>query len=171
MELLTFRIDRQTQKTLKVGSTSEESATEDGTLEVRIRLLGKLGLTWKSRDRGTWEDHFTEVATFRTRYGHCEIPRSYPESPKLANFVNNMRTQRNAQNFQPSESRNLTPWVSAWKATGRTNVQIGGSSVSTAWKLRFEELLAYKQAHGDCNIQLHVTKTSNLGIGSACNVN
>jgi hypothetical protein len=60
----------------------------------QLQLLDDLGFVWKSRDVGTWEDRLEEVASFKARYGHCNIPVSYSENPKLGRFVNRMRTQR-----------------------------------------------------------------------------
>ena len=64
--------------------------------EDEIHLLDELGFTWKSRDVGRWEDRLEEVARFKAKHGHCNIPLKYPENPKLGHFVNNMRSQRNS---------------------------------------------------------------------------
>ena len=78
----------------------------------QIQLLEKLGFTWKSRDRGTWDDRLAEVAAFKEKNGHCEIPLNYPENPKLGHFVNAMRTQRNSGKLDADRITKLRcPWL------------------------------------------------------------
>ena len=61
----------------------------------QLQLLNDLEFVWKSRDVGTWEDRLAEVAAFKAQHGHCNIPLSFPENPKLGRSVNSMRNQRN----------------------------------------------------------------------------
>jgi hypothetical protein len=44
-------------------------------------LLNELGLTWKHRNVGIWEEHLAEIMEFKVRYGHCEIPTVLKENP------------------------------------------------------------------------------------------
>jgi superfamily II DNA or RNA helicase len=82
----------------------------------QIQLLDKLGFTWKSRDRGTWEDRLAEVVVFKAKYGHCKIPMPFPENPKLGHFVNSMRTQHNAGKLSPERVAKLEAHGFVWKS-------------------------------------------------------
>ena len=104
-----------------------------------VALLDELSFTWKSRDVGTWEDRLAEVAAFRAKHGHCEIPLNHPENPKIGRFVNNMRAQRNSGKLSADRIAKLNALDFAWRSTR-----------NSAWEARFDEFLAYKQAHGDC---------------------
>jgi hypothetical protein len=76
-------------------SSQRDRRKRGGMPESEWALLNELGLTWRSRNVGTWEEHLAEVVAFKARHGHCEIPTVLRENPKLGRFVNSMRTQRN----------------------------------------------------------------------------
>lgn len=92
--------------------------------EAEIQLLDQLGLTWKSRDVGTWEDRFEEVAGFKAKHGHCNIPIKYPENPKLGRFVNNTRTQRNSRKLSADRIAKLDAIGFVWAPPRNAEVRI-----------------------------------------------
>jgi hypothetical protein len=115
-----------------------------------VRLLDELGFSWKMRERGTWDDSLNEIAAFKAKNAHCEIPLNYPENPKLGRFVSNTRAQRNRGELAPDRIAKLDALGFIWKS-GRT-VQVAGEGINAAWKARFDELLWYKAKHGDCKV-------------------
>jgi superfamily II DNA or RNA helicase len=118
--------------------------------EAKIQLLDKLGFTWKIRDRGSWDDRFAEIAAFKAKHGHCDVPLRYPENPKLGRFVSNMRAQRNARKLSADRVAKLETIGFAW-ASART-AGVGEEGINAGWKARFDELRRYKQARGDCAV-------------------
>lgn len=60
-------------------------------LPEQINLLEALGFSWSLRERGTWEDRFNELAEFKQRHGHFDVPTDYPEAPKLKPFISSTR--------------------------------------------------------------------------------
>jgi superfamily II DNA or RNA helicase len=115
-----------------------------------VRMLDSLGVTWESRDVGTWEDRLAEVATFKAKHGHCNIPLIFPENPKLGHFVNSMRTQRNSGKLSADRIAKLTALDFIWGSS--RNAEIGGEGINAAWKTRFDELLRYKEKIGNCKV-------------------
>ncbi len=126
-----------------------------------VRLLDSLGLTWKSRDVGTWEDRLAEVVAFKTKNGHCDIPLNFPENPKLGRFVNNMRTQRNSRRLSAERIAKLDAIGFAWGA--RSMAEIGGEGINARWKMRFDELLYYKEKNGNCKVPNEWPENPKLG--------
>jgi arsenate reductase-like glutaredoxin family protein len=59
----------------------------------RIQELESLGFKWQHPVITAWDDRLSELADYRKIYGHCNVPYSCSENPKLANWVNNQRTQ------------------------------------------------------------------------------
>lgn len=116
----------------------------------KLKLLTSLGLTWKSRDVGTWEDRLAEVAAFKANHGHCDIPLNYSENPKLGRFVNNMRTQRNSGKLAANRIAKLDALGFAWGA--RSMAEVGAEGINAGWKMRFDELLRFEEANGHCKV-------------------
>ncbi len=88
-------------------------------------LLNELGLTWQSREVGTWEDRLAEVAAFKTSHGHSDIPTVFAENPKLGRFVNAMRTQRNRGALSTERIAKLDAIGFAWVSRRKSNVKFG----------------------------------------------
>jgi hypothetical protein len=118
-------------------------------------------VTWKSREVGTWEDRLAEVAAFKAKNDHCEIPLNYPENPKLGRFVNNMRTGRNSGRLSADRIAKLDALGFVWTSSRKT--LIDGDGISAEWQARFEELLRYKQTHGDCQVPAKWPENPQLG--------
>ena len=116
----------------------------------QVRLLDLLGLTWKRREVGTWDDRLAEVAAFKANYGHCEIPFRYPKNPKLGRFVNNMRSQRNSGRLSADRIKKLDAIGFLWGSNRLA--EVAGEGINAAWKTRFDELQRYKQAQGNCDV-------------------
>ena len=89
------------------------------------RQLGELGFTWQHRVRGSWETQLAEVAAFKAKHGHCEIPLHYPANPKLGRFVNAMRSNRKRGKVSADRIAKLDAVGFLW-ASSRKPVQDGG---------------------------------------------
>ena len=131
--------------------------------EEEIRLLDDLGIAWKLRDVGTWEDRLAEVAAYTAQHGHCKIPVNYLENPKLGRFVNAMRSQRSRGKLSADRVARLEAIGFVWASAKTAEVLIGEKTVSAVWKVRFDELLAYKKAYGDCNVPAKWHENEQLG--------
>jgi hypothetical protein len=54
--------------------------------------LEKMGFIWDSH-RATWEERLNEIADFRERHCHCNVPSKYPKNPQLSIWVKCQRRQ------------------------------------------------------------------------------
>jgi hypothetical protein len=116
------------------------------------------GATWEDRKcdshSTTWKKRLSELADYREIHGHCNVPRSYSENTKLANWVPNQKTQYR--------------WYREGKTSSMTTLRIqaleslsfdweGHSATwedrnSTTWKNRLSEVADYREIHGHCNV-------------------
>lgn len=80
-----------------------------------------------------------EVVAYKEKHGDCDIPTVFPENPKLGRFVNAVRTQRNRGTLSPDRIARLEAVGFVWKSTRGDG----------DWHGYFEELLNYKNQHGD----------------------
>lgn len=143
---------RTNRKLASWVSAQRQRRKKNAMPDEQIRLLDDIGFTWQVRERGDWEDRLAEVAAFKLEHGHCNIPVSYPANARLGRFVNAMRTQKNRGELSDDRIARLEAIGFVWASTRRAEVKVGEESVSEAWKHRFEELRAYKQQHGDCDV-------------------
>jgi hypothetical protein len=58
----------------------------------RKNALDELGFIWNSNE-AVWEERLADLQSFQQKYGHCNVPSDYPDSPPLAIWVKTMRRQ------------------------------------------------------------------------------
>ena len=58
----------------------------------RIAVLEKIGFVWDSHI-AAWEQRINELMDYRSLYGHCNVPSSYPQNRQLAVWVKRQRRQ------------------------------------------------------------------------------
>jgi hypothetical protein len=126
----------------------------------QTRLLDELGFSWKQHERGSWEDRLAEVAEFKEKNGHCEIPLNFPENPKLGHFVNAMRTQWKNGRLSADRLAKLEAVGFVWKSAAKIEVVEG---ITVKWMARFNELLQYKKIHGNFDIPGEWSENPSLG--------
>lgn len=129
-------------------------------LDEQIRLLDEIGFTWKHRDRGSWEDRLAEVIAFKERHGHCNIPLTLTDPPKLAAFVNATRVQRNKGTLSAERITKLDAVGFVWQGI---TTKIAEDGMNEVWRERFDELLEYKKMHGHCIVSTSSKQNPRLG--------
>ena len=117
----------------------------------QIRFLDKINFNWKIREKGSWEDRLAEVTAFKEKHGHCNIPLSLTDPPKLSGFVNATRDQKRRGALSAERVAKLDAVGFVWHAKGS---KIGEDGMNEAWKERFDELLGYKKIHGNCEVPM-----------------
>ncbi len=95
------------------------------TAERRARL-DALGFLWKlvRCSDETWNARFAELAAFQKRFGHCLVPKHWPENPELADWVNRERMRfSHTRQRQPERIDRLDAiqfvWAGGWSTLGR----------------------------------------------------
>ena len=75
-------------------SAQRQSRKAGNLSNERMSSLDQIQFTWKSRERGTWDDRFEELAAFKELHGHLNVPAVCPEMPKIRQFINTARFQK-----------------------------------------------------------------------------
>jgi superfamily II DNA or RNA helicase len=127
--------------------TQRQNRKSENLTREQVELLDQLNFTWEHHPRGTWEQTFEELVQYKEKHGHCDVPTNDPNR-KLARFVNTMRTRRNSGRLSVERIAKLETIGFAW--------------ASTAWKKKFDELVCYKVAHGDCDVPSKWTENPEL---------
>jgi superfamily II DNA or RNA helicase len=125
----------------------------------RKTLLDELSFSWKQRERVSWDDRLAEVAAFKAKNGHCEIP---VDKTRLGRFINTTRSKRNRGELSADRIAKLDAIGFVWKSTGRR--KSGEVGISATWQAHFDELVRFKQKRGDCKVPTKWVENCGLGI-------
>jgi hypothetical protein len=110
----------------------------------RIRLLNELDFAWSAQETA-WSRNLSHLAQFKQRTGHCQVPLSEPEFPKLGLWTKEQR-------------RHYTLWkqgkpshMNATRATELDRMGFCWDTHEATWTDRFNELVKYKKLTGNCS--------------------
>jgi Helicase associated domain len=100
----------------------------------RIAKLEAICFPWDAREE-LWDKNYADLVAYKRIHGHCNVPT---ESGSLGSWCNSQRQRRNslsAEQIAQLDTLNL-----CWGIT------------AAAWNKNYAELVAYKEAHGHCNV-------------------
>jgi hypothetical protein len=120
----------------------------------RIQELEGIGFEWGSYS--AWEDRLSELAEYQSIHGHCNVPRSYSENTKLANWVTKQRSQYKFYLEGMASSMTLSR-IQALESLG-----FEWDSYGAAWEDRLSELADYRKIHGHCNVHMSYRENAKL---------
>jgi len=93
---------------------------------------------------------FDELRKFKEREGHCNVPYSYSENPKLGRWV--------------STHREMRLKISKEKAAKLDSIGFtGGNMLDARWETMFEEIKKFKEREGHCNVPSIYSDNPELG--------
>ncbi len=107
--------------------------------ENRIRRLEEIGFAWEPISEA-WEQVFSELVRFKSVQGHCDVPKTWSENPRLAGWVGNQRESYSKGKLPESRIRRLEEVGFIWNSRTKT------------WDMRFAELMCFRSEHGHCNV-------------------
>jgi hypothetical protein len=104
--------------------------------------LGPLKPANNEINRRQWERRYQELVSFQERFGHCSIPRGWPENPALANWLSNQRQCMGTGRMQAERRERLL----------NLGVVLGRERHRVSWTTHYEALIAFQRAHGHCRV-------------------
>ena len=112
---------------------------EGKLLPERTKRLDELGFEWEPF-ASTWDELFAALNTYKQKHGDCNVPREWPDNPKLGKWCAHQRTAY--QNGKLPEDR----------VTRLVELGFAWNSLDAVWEDMFTALRAYKQTYGDCYV-------------------
>ena len=85
--------------------------------EGQIARLDKAGFIWAPGDQ-SWEKNLAELADFKSRYGHCDVPAQCKTHPNLGSWVANQRHRKKTGKLSPERIRKLEQLGFRWSIYG-----------------------------------------------------
>src|SRR5262249_30840028 len=102
-----------------------------------------------------WEEMFCSLVDYQKTHGDCNVPRAWPENPRLGVWVHTLRKQKRLGELPANHTQRLSRRVA-----GLTTEQIQRldalafewSPYTSAWEKMFEALVDFKRANGNCDV-------------------
>jgi len=85
----------------------------------RFRRLDEIGFVWEKRD-AAWEEMFSALTSFKSRFENCNVPIRWAENPKLARWVSQQRYLRKKGTLSQERIRRLDSIGFEWALKNRS---------------------------------------------------
>lgn len=116
----------------------------------RTKRLDELGFEWEPF-ASVWDELFAALSTYKQKHGDCNVPREWPDNPKLGKWCAHQRDAYQKGKLPADRIQRLDGMGFAW------------NSLDAAWEDMFTALKAYKQAYGDCYVKKEWKGNPKLG--------
>ncbi|CAJ1950416.1 unnamed protein product [Cylindrotheca closterium] len=110
-----------------------------------------------------WRDQFQKLIQYKMRNGHCCVPHSYQEDPVLARWVKRQRYQ-----YKKFNDNNPTSTMTTRRIQDLESIGFIWQSHASAWQEKFNELKAFKQRTGHCNVPSDYPENVGLSTWAKC---
>lgn len=102
-----------------------------------------LGFEWNQQactPSDAWQARFEQLVEFKKEHHHCNVPQNYDKSKGLGGWVNRQRTAM-AKGALVDERKRLLE-----------SIDFSWNMKNDAWDIRYEQLVSYKNEHGNCDV-------------------
>ena len=91
-----------------------------------------------------WTKHYDELVSYKVEHGDCNVPTNYSKHKSLGFWIASQRTALKNRTLAKERVRKLNEIGFIWKPMEHNS--------EVSWKSHYDELVAYKGVHGDCNV-------------------
>jgi hypothetical protein len=126
----------------------------------RQAKLDSIGFTWSARCCTDWNVCFQQLLEYKEAFGDCPVPRGFSRNPQLGDshnvelgkWIRQQRHLKKRNKLSDKREAKLDSIGFAWNEECRTD-----------WNVRFQQLLEYKEAFGDCHVPQDFSRNPQLG--------
>lgn len=134
---------------LRTWVSEQRTSKTKGKLSAdKIKRLDNIGFSWKP-DEEAWEMQFQNLVSYKKEYGDCLVPQDWKDKT-FGNWVSTQRLSKRNEKLDADKIAMLDSIGFVW------------NTLDHFWNLRFQDLVAYKEKHGDCLV-LNAYKKNKLG--------
>mmetsp|Transcript_23139 Transcript_23139/g.64340 ORF Transcript_23139/g.64340 Transcript_23139/m.64340 type:complete len:540 (-) Transcript_23139:115-1734(-) len=122
----------------------------------RIDLLDELGFAWNAQE-AAWDRHYADMKKFKAENGHCLVPETHKQFPKLYVWIKEQR--RHYSLWKQGKPAHMT------EKRHQLLEQIGfcWDHREAIWSTRLQQLTTYKKENGDCLVPAEYSQNPKLG--------
>mmetsp|Transcript_700 Transcript_700/g.1155 ORF Transcript_700/g.1155 Transcript_700/m.1155 type:complete len:381 (-) Transcript_700:63-1205(-) len=126
---------------------------------IQISSTHLAGSCYEKND-SIWDIRFKELAAFKRKYGHCNVPQKYPPNKSLGIWVNKQRMEYNKRiDGKKRSSLNDTRLEQLKSLDFRWAKRKGQAS----WENHYAALVEYKKEYGHCSVPTKYKEDTALG--------
>ena len=113
-----------------------------------------------------WESMFDALKSYKAKHGDSLVPATYPDNPKLGNFVDNSRQlyRLKLEAKDTTDSRRYDVMMSDERIERLNSIGFVWNLYEHSWNKRYEELKEYVAKHGNCLVPWNYHKNVQLGM-------
>ncbi|MBF0152476.1 MAG: Helicase associated domain protein [Magnetococcales bacterium] len=131
---------------------AQRKAYQNGNLNPKwIARLNAVGFIWNMQE-ALWREMLLALMNFHRRFGHCLVPRSWAENPKLASWVTAQRQAYKSGSLPAEHIALLDPLGFIWDQQQVVQEEL------------FLALQVYKQRFGHCDVPVEWPENPQLGL-------
>lgn len=116
-----------------------------------VKRLEDAGFVWNP-DESQWEKMFQELVRFKEKHGHCNVPLGSPNKTLFGSWISNQRSDYKKGNLNRNKVQKLSKLGFVWNTS------------EAQWEEKYQELVDYKQEHGNCNVLSGYSENPRLGL-------
>jgi len=133
-------------------NTQRTFKTKNRLSNDHVQRLEAIGFSWAPvACKQKWERMFSALLAFKEKYGHCNVPPDYADTPSLGNWVSTQRRLKKLNQLSDDHELRLTDIGFCWDLP------------FAVWIRMFSALLAFKEKYGHCNVQKTYADMPSLG--------
>ncbi|CAJ1951438.1 unnamed protein product [Cylindrotheca closterium] len=110
-----------------------------------------------------WQAQFRKLVQFKLVNGHCCVPHSYSSDPILARWVKRQRYQ-----YKKFRDCDPTSTMTTRRIQELESIGFVWHSHASAWQEKVNDLMAFKQRTGHCNVPSHYAENAALSTWVKC---
>eukprot|EP00573_Skeletonema_grethae_P000600 CAMPEP_0201685390 /NCGR_PEP_ID=MMETSP0578-20130828/118_1 /ASSEMBLY_ACC=CAM_ASM_000663 /TAXON_ID=267565 /ORGANISM="Skeletonema grethea, Strain CCMP 1804" /LENGTH=372 /DNA_ID=CAMNT_0048169255 /DNA_START=110 /DNA_END=1228 /DNA_ORIENTATION=- len=107
-----------------------------------------------------WDIRFKELAAFKLKHGHCNVPQKYPPNKSLGIWVNKQRMEYNKRIDGKKKSSLNDSRLEQLQSLGFRWAKRKGEA---SWENHYASLVAYKKEFGHCSVPTKYKEDTALG--------
>ena len=133
----------------------------------RESMLNNIGFNLRQVEHSDWEDYFNQLIEFKSKHGHCDVPIRYEENPSLGLFTKTMRAKRKFGKLSDDTTSKLEALGFVWQSETSSDLESMPEKLAASWKRMFDELVCYREAHGNFDVPVKWEANPQLGMWTA----
>ena len=107
-------------------------------------------------EQNKWDTRSEQLRAYKEVHGDCNVPRKYAQNPQLGEWVITQRRMHKDEKLSVDRTKQLEKIGFEW-------IRLE-NDFDKHWNERLEQLQAYNDEHGDCNVPQNYAQNPQLGM-------